>query len=419
MRGIPVAEAVARVTGSIAAVDAESVPLRESLGLVLAEDVRADAPLPRWANSSMDGYAVRVADVAGASRENPRTLHVIGVARAGGAGGPSVGEGHAVRIMTGAPLPPGAECVVRVEDTDGGEHQARVFNDRDAGQNVRPAGQDVAEGAVAVGAGTRIGAAQLALLAAVGCATVPVRRRPRVAILCSGDELVMAEELAGGALPEDCIVSANSYALEALVVANGSAPLQLGIVADDPLKMRERIEQCAACDLLVTSGGVSMGAHDFTRGVMEAMGATDSFWRVAMRPGGPFAFGRLGEIPWLALPGNPVSAMVTFELFARPVIRMLSGDARPFRVPQPVESEETITTRAPLTHFHRATVTVHGDGRRTARLTGHQGSGLLTSMTHADALLVVGADRERVEAGEILPALMLHDESQQTDSFRL
>jgi molybdopterin molybdotransferase len=416
---LPVAEAVARVAGSVEAVDAESVPLRESLGRVLAEDVRSPAPLPRWANSSMDGYAVRIADVVGASREKPRLLDVIGGARAGGVIGPAVGEGHAVRIMTGAPMPPGAECVVRVEDTDGGEQRVVVFSDRDAGQNVRPAGQDVAEGAVAVAAGTRIRAPHLALLAAVGRAMVPVRRRPRVAILCSGDELVMVEQLADGVPPEDRIVSANSYALEALVHGNGGSSLQLGIVADDPLKMRERIEQCAACDLLVTSGGVSMGAHDYTREVMESMGVTDSFWRVAMRPGGPFAFGRLRDIPWLALPGNPVSAMVTFELFARPLIRILSGDAKPFRAPQPVELDEAIVTRAPLTHFQRARVTVHRDGRRTARLTGHQGSGLLTSMARADALVVIAAERERVEAGEIVPALMLHDESQQTESFRL
>jgi molybdopterin molybdotransferase len=308
--------------------------------------------------------------------------------------------------------------VVRVEDTDAGEGSVAVFDDRDVAHNIRPRGQDLERGAVAVAAGTRVGAAQLALIAAAGARSVEVRRRPRVAILCSGNELVMAEQLESTE-PGGRIVSANSYSLEALVLANGGSALQLGIVADDPELIAERVRQCATCDLLITSGGVSMGAHDYTRRVMEALGVTDSFWRVRMRPGGPMAFGRLGEIPWLGLPGNPVSAMVTFEIFARPAIRALSGDSAPFRVPRQVVVEHDIERTAPLTHFFRAVVAMREDGVGTARLTGPQGSGLLTSMTRANALLVLDESRRRVETGELMPAIMLHDGSQHSAEFRL
>jgi molybdopterin molybdotransferase len=419
MTALSVGEAVSRVMAAAAPVDAESVPLRESLGRVLADDVRARAPLPRWDNSSMDGYAVRAGDIAGATPERPRVLAVAGTARAGGGDAFEVAAGHAVRIMTGARLPRGAECVVRIEDTDAGRESVVVFSDRDAGHNVRPAGEDLGAGEVALAAGTGIGTAQLALLAAIGCRVVPVRRRPRVAVLCSGDELVTIDELDGEPVPDDRIVSANSYSIEALATATGASVLQLGVVGDDPDLIRPMVEQCVACDLLITSGGVSMGEHDYTRRVMESLRVSDSFWRVKMRPGGPLAFGMLGDLPWLALPGNPVSTMVTFELFARPMIRRMAGHSRAFRVPERVELADAVTTPAPLTHFLRAIVKTHADGRRTARLTGSQGSGLLTSMVRANALLVIDESRPRVEAGELVPSIMLHDESQHSAEFSL
>jgi len=281
------------------------------------------------------------------------------------------------------------------------------------GRNVRPRGEDLKAGATAVAAGTPIGAAQLGVLASTGAIEVEVFRRPRVAIVSSGDELVDVdryEEVIAGRR----IVATNSYTLWALVHAAGAEPIDLGIVPDDPAALRRRIEDALTrADVLVTSGGVSVGAFDFTREVVSELGAQLRFWRVRMRPGAPIGFGLLGSVPWIGLPGNPVSAMVTFELFARPALRRMAGHRLIFRRPTPVRLGEDVTLAAPLMHFLRAVVAAAGDGGPpTARLTGPQGSGLLTSMERANALVVVPEDRPRVEAGEILPALMLTDQSQ-------
>jgi molybdopterin molybdotransferase len=350
----------------------------------------------------------------------PATLRVVGTIAAGGAAEHVVGPGEAVRIMTGAPLPAGADSVVRVEDTDGGTERVAIHTARDAGRNVRPRGEDLSRGATAVARGTFVGAAQLGVLASVGATHVAVHRRPRVGILSSGDELVdvdrFDEVIAGRR-----IVASNSYTLWALVQAAGAEPVELGLVGDDPTAIRARVEQgLASCDVLLTSGGVSVGAFDFTREVVTALGAELRLWRVRMRPGAPIGFAMLRGAPWLGLPGNPVSAMVTFELFARPALRRMAGHRLLFRRPVTVRIDEPITLAAPLMHFMRAVVAPSADGGiATARLTGPQGSGLLTSMERANALVVVPEDRIRVEAGELLRAILLTDEARMAEEIEL
>lgn len=386
----------------------EVVPLSDALGRVLAEDVTSPLALPPWDNASMDGYAVRAADVRGASRERPSVLRVVGTVAAGVVSDRRVGVGEAIRIMTGGPVPPGADSVVRVEDTDAGLETVQVVADRDSRRNVRPRGEDLAKGAVAVPSGSRLGPGHIGVLASVGCGIVRVHRKPRVAVLASGDELVALEQF-DDVLAGSKIVSSNSYSIAAAVIEAGGEPIPLGVVKDDPAAIRARLTNMD-CDLLITSGGVSVGAFDYTRPVLADLGLVSRFWRVRIRPGGPMGFGVLRGVPWLGLPGNPVSALVTFELFARPAIRRLQGLTAPFRRSTSVRLAEPVETAAGLTHFVRVVVSENA-GELTARLTGPQGSGLLTSMARADALLIVPADRTRVEAGESLRALMLNDDS--------
>ncbi len=413
-----VAEASGRILQHITRLGVERVPLLDSLGRVLGEQVRAPMTLPAWANSAMDGYAVRAVDIDGVTPERPVRLRVLETVAAGGFATQPVAAGSAIRIMTGAPLPEAADTVVRVEDTDGGTESVVIRDARDARRNVRPRGEDFEEGDLLLDVGAALGAAQIGILASVGRSSADVFRRPRVAILGSGDELVdvdrFHEVLAGRK-----IISSNGYTLQALVRDAGGVPVHLGVAADDPASLRDHLQRAIGCDLLITSAGVSVGEFDYTRDVISALGAEMKFWRVRMRPGAPLGFGLLGTMPWIGLPGNPVSAMVTFELFVRPVIRRMLGHTRLFRRPVSVVLEERVTIGARLTHFLRAIVSTRDDGTATARLTGPQGSGILTSMSLANALLVVPEDHPVVEAGEMLHALPLGDTAGLTTQFAL
>ena len=404
-----VQEASRRILEGIRAVPTESIPLRDALGRVLAEDVTSPIEHPPWDNSSMDGYAVRAADVVNASAERPIALPVLETIAAGQRPTRRVEPRTASRIMTGAPIPDGADSVIRVEDTDGGIARVEIRDARDAGRNVRPRGEDLQIGALAVARGEVLGPAQIGVLASVGAATISVHRRPRVAVLSSGDELVDVDQF-DAVRRGDRIVSSNSYSLIASVRELGAEVVDLGIVADDPNAYTERVQSALDCDLLITSGGVSVGAFDFTKDVLTSLGAELHLWRVRMRPGAPLGFGMLGKMPWLGLPGNPVSALVTFELFGRPFIRTLRGERSVFRRTIDVRTRDDISLAAPLTHFMRAIVDWDSNGP-TARLTGPQGSGLLTSMALANALLVVPHDRMKVRAGDTLKALLLGERS--------
>lgn len=417
---LSVPEAASRITAAVSPLGVERVPLADALGCVLASDIHSPITLPHWDNSAMDGYAVHGSDVAGATTDLPRQLPVVGSIPAGATVPRPLQRGEAMQIMTGAPMPPGADTVIRVEDSDGGTSTVRILKDRDVGKNIRRAGEDVTKGQVAIPAGTPIGAAQIGVLASIGCADVPVHRRPRVAIFGSGDELVeldgFAEVLAGRR-----IVSSNRYTLEALVRLNGAVPLSLGHAPDSLEAVHALLQRAvdAAPDLIITSAGVSVGEHDHTRSAIESMGTALDFWRVRMRPGAPVGFGQVRGIPWIGLPGNPVSAMVTFELFVRPTIRRMLGHARLHRRPVPVILEEPVSIGAKLTHFYRAIVGTRADGALTARLTGPQGSGILTSMSLANALLIVPEDASTVPAGETLHALLLGDDAALAERFSL
>jgi molybdopterin molybdotransferase len=415
---LTVPEAVAEITRDIKPRDVERVALLEALGRVLASDAVARYTLPQWDNSAMDGYAVRAADIEGAGTESPVSLPVLETVAAGAFASRTLRPGEAIRIMTGAPLPEGADTVVRVEDTDGGIERVAIRNARDARKNIRPRGEDFREGSTVIAPGTPLAAAQLGVLASLGYAEVDVHRRPVVAIAGSGDELVDIDQF-DQVMAGQKIVASNRYTLDALVRQAGGIPKHLGNATDTPESLSAVLQQSRGCDLLVTSAGASVGEFDYTRQVLESLGAELRFWRVRMRPGAPLGFGTLGGMPWIGLPGNPVSAMVTFELFARPVIRRMLGHTRLFRRAVPAILEEPVTIGAKLMHFLRAVTRVGDDGTLSVRLTGPQGSGILTSMSQANALLVVPEDRQRVEAGDRLNVIPLSEDAQLSESFAL
>lgn len=383
---------------------AERLPLLDALGRVLAEEIESPLDLPPWDNSAMDGYAVRSADVVSSSTE----LEVVEMIPAGGFPTRTLGPGQCARIFTGAPLPSGADGVIRQEDAvDRGDGRVRFTDLRDLGRNLRRRGEDIRRGTSVLAPGTTLGPAQLGVLSSLACPEVLVHRTPTVAILGSGNEIADLDER-DAILAGRKIASSNSYTLTANLRRDGAIPRNLGIARDDPADLQRRLEQAAGADLLVTTAGISVGEHDHLRTVFEAAGGRVGFWRIRMRPGAPVGFGWLGDMPWIGLPGNPVSTMVTYELFVRPAVRVLQGHALPFRRTFSVEVAEPLHYPPKLTHFLRAVVTVEG-GRPRARLTGAQGSGILTSMARANALLIVPAERDEVAPGERLEALFLND----------
>lgn len=403
---------------SLAPLPAAAVPLDDALGLVLAEAVTSPLDIPAWTNAAMDGYAARGVDVRGATLEDPVTLTVIEELPAGRFPTKEVGPGECTRIFTGAPLPPGADSVIRQEDTDLGSARVQVFRDRDVGINIRQAGEDIRRGILALPAGTVLGPAELGVLASLAVAAPRVYRRPRVAILGSGDEIAHVTETAA-ILSGRKVASSNSHTLTALVRLAGAGPVNLGIAQDTRESVMAHLEQARDADLLVTSAGISVGEHDHLRTAVEALGGRLDFWKLRMRPGAPVGFGWLPAIetgrwvPWVGLPGNPVSAMVTFELFVRPAIRQLLGHALPFRCATPVVLTEPVRVGAKLQHFLRAVVETAEGGGYTVRLTGPQGSGILTSMVRANGLLMVPEGVQQCEQGARLDALRFDDPTHQ------
>jgi molybdopterin molybdotransferase len=391
----------------------EQLPLDAVLGRALAEDVVAEATLPPWTNSAMDGYAVRAADIAGASRATPVTLRVVDRVRAGEPPGRAVGPGEATRIMTGGALPAGADSVVRVEDTDR-EAEAgvvRVLDDRDAGQNLRPAGQDMKRGEKLLERGHSITPGSIGVLAAAGRSAALIHRRPRVAVLTTGDELRgpdrFDEVRAGRGVP-----NSNGPMVAAMVRAAGADVVPLGNASDDPVDLRARLDAAHTADVLVTLGGASMGEADLVKRVLDRMEYRPGFWRVRMRPGSPFGFGWLlrgaRQQPTFTLPGNPTSAFVTFEVFVRPFLRRMAGHAESTRRRVTCRATEPISAPARLTYFLR--VEVAGSGRDlTARLTGPQGSGLVSGLARAGGLAVIDEDSQGVPEGGDVTVMLLTD----------
>jgi molybdopterin molybdotransferase len=393
------AEAGAQIVRQFRPLPAEPRALLDALDAVLAADVISPMDLPPWDNSAMDGYAVRSADISTV----PAELAVIESVPAGQFPTRSVGAGEAIRIFTGAPLPQGADTVVRQEDAEAGAGRVTIRDARDANKNVRRRGEDIRKDSVVFRAGTQLGPAQLGVLASIACDRPLVHRRPRVAFMGSGDEIAELDDKAA-ILAGRKIASSNSYTLTALIRRTAAEPQNLGIARDSKESLREHLGRAEAADLIVTTAGVSVGEHDFVRDVLRELGGELKFWRIGMRPGAPVGFGLLGQTPWIGLPGNPVSTMVTFELFVRPAIRRMLGHALPFRATVSVTVAEPIALGPPLRHYLRAVVQ---DGQ--ARLTGPQGSGILTSMARANALLIVPADMPAVPAGARLDAILLDE----------
>ncbi|HEX4634409.1 MAG TPA: gephyrin-like molybdotransferase Glp [Gemmatimonadales bacterium] len=399
-------EAARRILAHVRALTPVRRPLADARGLVLAEDVTAPIEVPPWDNSAMDGYAARGGDLqAGAS------LRVIEAVAAGRFPTKTVGPGEATRLFTGAPIPRGADTVIRQEDTVAEEGSVRIVVPPQPGRNIRKRGEDLPKGSTAVARGQELTAARLGVLASVAQAEPLVHPAPRVALLASGDEVVTldrrAEILAG-----EKIASSNSYALAAAIRDAGGIPIDLGIAPDATDAVKALLATARDVDLILTTAGVSVGDHDLVRDAVTGLGGSVEFSRVRIRPGGPLNFGSLKGVPWIGLPGNPVSSLVTFELFARPAIRRCAGHALPFRRTIPVVTAEPLSLGPELRHFLRVTLTPGPDGpdgRPRARLTGSQSSGVLSSMAKADALLIVPEDRREVPAGTPLRALVLDD----------
>jgi molybdopterin molybdotransferase len=401
------ADAAIKILAEVRLQPALRIPLDDALDSVLAEDVVSRLDIPAWTNSAMDGYAARGEDVRGATEARPVRLRVVEQLPAGRFPEKVIGPGECARIFTGAPLPRGADSVIRQEDTDLGATTVLVLKDRDAGVNIRRAGEDIRKGTTVLTAGTELGPAQLGVLASLAVAHPLVYRRPRVAILGSGDEIVdidQPEEILSGRK----IASSNTHTLVALVRRAGGEPVNLGIAGDTPEDLRAHLTRALDCDLLVTTAGISVGEHDFVRSVLEELGGELRFWKLRMRPGAPVGFGLLGRMPWIGLPGNPVSTMVTFELFVRPAIRRMMGHRLPFRRTVAVRAAEPISVKPKLQHFLRGIVRETADGPE-ALLTGPQGSGILTSMVLANALLVIPEGQFETPAGALVQAIRLDD----------
>jgi molybdopterin molybdotransferase len=415
---LTVTEASERIMSEIRQLDAESVPLRRALGRVCAEEISATVTMPPWSNSSMDGYAVRSADITPVMGGERVTLRVVATIAAGEFAPRPLKRGEAMRIMTGAPVPEGADSVIRKEHTDGGKKKVEIRDALDVWKNIRPAGEDYQRGDVLAKRGAPIRPGLLGVLASSGISKVRAFRRPRVAIISSGDELVDIDEF-DQVVAQRRIVSSNSYTLDALTRVAGGIPVDLGIAADTKASLKRKLEGARDCDLILTSAGVSVGDLDHTRNVFAELGGEQKFWKVKMRPGAPLAFGMLKDIPWLGVSGNPVSAMVSFELFVRPALRKMQGHTGLFRRTVTVSVEEEVKIGARLTHFLRAIVRRTNDGTLVARLTGQQSSGMLTSMVKANALLIVPETSPKVAAGSQLHALMLDQSLDETSAFSL
>ncbi|MFI2368465.1 gephyrin-like molybdotransferase Glp [Streptomyces sp. NPDC018833] len=418
------------ILAAIRPLDPIDLQLPDAQGCVLVEDVTVPVALPPFDNSSMDGYAVRVADVAGASEEFPAVLTVIGDVAAGSGGLPTVGPGQAARIMTGAPLPPGAQAVVPVEWTDGGtgggaattmrpageapeggSGEVRVHRPAEEGAHVRSRGSDVQAGDLALAAGTVIGPPQIGLLAAIGRGTVRVRPRPRVVVLSTGSELVQP----GERLAEGQIYDSNSFALAAAARDAGAISYRVGAVTDDAETLRATIEdQLIRADLLVTTGGVSVGAYDVVKEALASVGDEDvpgsgiDFRKLAMQPGKPQGFGSIGRehTPLLALPGNPVSSYVSFELFVRPAIRKLMGlpDVHRPTVRAALKADKALASPAGKRQFLRGTYDAESS---SATPVGGSGSHLIAALAHADCLIVVPETATSVEPGADVDVVLL------------
>ena len=388
-RSLSVDEALERILAKVRQLDAVPMDLLDSLGATLAEDVVADRDVPPFRNSAMDGYAVFGADVA----EVPRRLVVVGDIAAGAVPTRPIVRGEAMRIMTGAPMPDGADTIVRVEDTDNGTSTVTVSVATRPGTSVRAAGEDLRKGETVLTRGTALRAAEIGVLATLGHQTVQVTRQPRVAVLSTGDEIVELDAPLGPGQIRD----ANRYSLASAARAAGARPIPLGIVRDTADDLRRALRDAASqADVIVTSGGVSVGDHDHVKPVVDELGSMD-FWSIAIRPGRPLAFGEIGGTLIFGLPGNPVSSLLGFELFVRPALLKMAGRTLLQRPRAAATLDDTLDTPPGLRFFARG---IYDPATGTVRSTGPQGSGILRSMALANCLIDIPDTVTHVDRGE-------------------
>ena len=396
-------EAQKIVLGVAPTLGCEKVGLLDGLGRVLGEDIIAPRDNPPWNNSAMDGFAVRWEDIKKEHEiTKPAELRIIEDVAAGDVATKSVGPGEAIRIMTGAPVPGGADTVVRVEFTEPSETTVRIFQPEPQGANIRPKGEDVKEGECIIAKGTQLRPAEIGMLAILAKSFVLVHQRPRVAILSTGDELADLDEK----FDENKIVNSNSYGIAAAVQEAGGIPLLLGIAKDTPESLKEKIAQGLGCNIIVLSGGVSMGDYDFTKAVFSELGADMHFWKLAIRPGQPLAFGKIQGKLAFGLPGNPVSSMVTFEQLVRLAIMKMGGHRHLERQTVEAVFKEKFSKHPDRRHFLRGILS-HEDGQLTVKTTGPQGSGILTSMVKANGLIDIAEEIEKVNPGDTIKVQVL------------
>jgi molybdopterin molybdotransferase len=399
---IAVEEALDKVLSYTQPLGSEKVSILEALGRAMAEDIYANRDIPPFNNSGMDGYAVRSEDIQNASSSHPVRLEVIEDLPAGFISKKKLEKGKAIRIMTGAPVPEEADAVVPVEDTKKEDRFALILRATLRGEHIRKAGEDVRKGECVISAGDLIDPAEIGMLASLGRSFVAVYQRATVAILCTGEELVDVDGDLGGIR----IVSSNSYSLAAQVKDCGAIPIQLGIARDRKEEIKEKLLQGLRADVVISSGGVSVGDYDFVKDVLGDLGVEIVFWKVAMKPGMPVVFGTIQGKPVFGLPGNPVSSMVSFEQFVRPSLLKMMGHRRLFRPVIDAILKEGIQKSPGRRHFIRAFISFEKD-QYFASVTGPQGSGILKSMVKANGLVIVPGDREMVRAGEKVKVQLL------------
>ncbi len=384
---ISVKDAVEVILKEIKPLGVESLDIMSALGRVLGEDIAAARNNPPWNNSAMDGYALRADDTKAAGPDGPVALKVIYDLPAGHAPKSAVGRGEAVRIMTGAPVPEGADSVIMVELTEAGNGTVVIRSKVNPGENIRKSGEDFKAGDVVIRKGAVIRPAEISMLATVGAPFVFAHKRPRVAVVSTGDELVDINE----APHMGKITNSNGYALSALVAECGAVPLPLGIARDTRESLRAKLEAAMEADCIISSGGVSVGDYDFVKDVLKDMGSQMIFWKVAMKPGKPLAFGVIGGKPAFGLPGNPVSSMVAFEQFVRPALLKMSGRSSIFRAALNARLTREIKVKPGRMNFVRAELKIEDAGLTVTPLDG-QGSGIISTTVRANSYVIVPED---------------------------
>jgi molybdopterin molybdotransferase len=396
-------DALKTVLAAVPVLGVEKVSLLDTLGRVLGEDIVALRDNPPWDNSAMDGFAVRYEDIKQAHAvTTPTMLTVIEDVPAGKFPAKAVGKGEAIRIMTGAPVPKGADTVLKVEDTENQPTWVKVFKEEKKGANIRLQGEDVRKGDCIIPKGKIIRPAEAGMLAILAKSFVFVYQRPRVAILSTGDELADLDER----FSEEKIVNSNSYGIAAQAKEAGGLPMLLGIAKDSPEDLKAKIRQGLNADFLVLSGGISMGDYDFTKPVFQELGGEMNFWKLAIRPGQPVAFGKIGKTLAFGLPGNPVSSMITFEQLVRPAILKMCGSQTLARPVVQAIFQEKFSKRPDRRHFLRGILWME-NGMLMVRTTGSQGSGILTSMVKANGLIDIPVEVEKLKPGDVVNVQVL------------